>query len=400
MSELLRKRVFAAAGLLVALGVSMTACAPPGATTGTGVAEQDVKEDVDLQADETADGFDLDALVAAAQEEGPITVYDETGKVTQIAEAFTKKYGIGAEGVKIEVNAIDKVRREHDSGNVIADVLAISDPPAFYSQLLREGILTNWVPGDVREELPEYTRYPYLTSNNQMIWTYNSEGNGDTCPVTNIWQLTEPEWKGRVAIPDPESRALYTTAWNQSAREHADEWASAYEDYFGEPLDITELTAFHEWVKRFAENSPTVFKSDEEVSEVVGAPGQDEPPFGLMYAAKYRNNAEKGFALAPCDGMQPFAGASNPQTMAYASKSKSPNAAKLYIHFATSQEGMEFIMPDGKSSFAPGVTHPEDPYGVIKMVEEEQFQPFNTDYLEDDFTNTVVWQDFWRSNRS
>lgn len=398
-SATIGRRFSLTAAALLALGLGVTACAPPGATGDTAPAQKDEKLSVELQADETAEGFDLDALVAAAKKEGAITIYDETGKVTQIAEAFTAKYGIKAEGIKIEVNAIDKVKREHDSGNVIADVLAISDPPASYSELLRDGVLTNWVPGDVYDSLPEYARYPYLTSNNQYIWTYNSEVNGDTCPVSNIWEFTEDKWKGKISMPDPESRAMYTTAWNQAARGHADEWAAAYEDFYGEPLKTEEDSAFHEWLKRFAKNSPAIFKSDEEVSEAVGAPGQTDPPIGMMYAAKYRNNEEKGFSLKPCAGLQPFAGAATPQVMSYASKSKSPNAAKLYVHFATSQEGMEFIMPDGKSSFSSQVTPPSDPHGVIKMVNDGEFQPFDTAYLEDDYRGTVGWQDFWRTAR-
>lgn len=386
----------AAAGLVLALGLGITACAPPGAAGG-GEAQKDEKQQVELQPDETAEGFDLDALIEAAKKEGPITIYDETGKVEQITEAFTAKYGIEAEGVKIETNAIDKVKREHDSGNIIADVLAISEPPAFYAELLRDDILTNWVPGDVYDTLPEEARYPYLTSGNWLWWMYNTESYGDTCPVSNIWELTDEEWKGRVALPDPEARAMYTNIWNQSARDHADDWAQAYEDLYGEPLETDQPTAFHEWLKRLAQNA-SVFKSDEEVSEAVGAPGQKEPPLGQTAAAKLRNNDEKGYKLAPCASLQPFVAGPMPQTMAYASKSKSPNAAKLYIHFATSQEGMEFIMPDGKRSYNPEVVAPEDAYGLDPLIENGA-QPFSTEYLEDDYKNTVAWQDFWRSHR-
>ena len=140
-----------------------------------------------------------------------------------------------------------------------------------------------------------------------------------------------------------------------------------------------------------------MFKSDEEVSEAVGAPGQQNPPVGLMAAAKFRNNEEKGYFLAPADGLAPYVAGPMPQTMQYVTKTKSPNAAKLYIHFATSQEGMEFIMPDGKRSYNPDVKPSEDPHGIEELL--DQGQDFSTKYLEDDFKNTVQWQDFWRSNR-
>lgn len=396
MRQQMKHRAAGVAALAIAFGLGVTACAPPGAQGGE--AQEDVRADVELQPDETADGFDLDALIAAAKQEGPITIYDETGKVTQIAEAFTEKYGIEAEGVKIETNAIDKIKRESASGNIIADILAISEPPAVYAELLRDDVLTNWVPGDVSDELPEEARYPYLTSGNWLWWSYNTEAYGDTCPVSNIWELTDEEWKGKVAIPDPEARAMYTNIWNQSARDHADAWADAYEAQYGEPLETDEETAFHEWLKRLAQNSPAVFKSDEEVSEAVGAPGQEDAPIGQMSAAKYRNNDEKGYQLAPCAGLDPYVAGPMPQTMGYVTQTESPNAAKLYIHFATSQEGMEFIMPDGKRSYDPRVAAPEDAHGLDPLIESE-VQPFSTAYMEDDFSKTVSWQDFWRSSR-
>lgn len=397
MSRTMTKRAVAFAALTVAFGFGLTACAPPGASAG-GEVKKDEKRTVELQSDETAAGFDLDALIEAAKQEGPITIYDETGKVTQITEAFTAKYGIEAEGVKIETNAIDKVKRESEADNIIADVLAISDPATVYSELLADGVVTNWVPGDVYDKLPEEARYPYLTSGNWLWWTYNTEAYGDTCPVSNIWELTDEEWTGKIAIPDPESRAMYTNIWNQASRDHDELYAKAYEEQYGEKLETEEASAFAEWLKRFAANSPSVFKSDEEVSEAVGASGQEAPPMGQMFAAKYRNNDEKGFHNAPCAGLEPFVSGATPQTMQYVTKSKSPNAAKLYIHFATSQEGMEFIMPDGKRSYNPDVVAPEDVHGLDPLIENEA-QPFSTEYLEDDYKNTVTWQDFWRSAR-
>ncbi|MGO3151568.1 MAG: substrate-binding domain-containing protein [Galactobacter sp.] len=390
------RRLASVAAVSLASGLALAACAPPSGGSG-GEAQKDEKQTVKLESDETAEGFELDKLIAAAKKEGPITIYDETGKISAITEAFTKKYGIKAEGVKIETNAIDKVKREHDSGNIIADVLAISEPPAFYSELLRDKVLTNWVPGDVYDKLPEEARYPYLTSGNWLWWMYNTESYGDTCPVSNLWELTEDDWKGKVSIPDPESRAMYTNIWNQAARDHSDEWETAYEDLYGKKLKTDEADAYHEWLKRIAKNA-SVLKSDEEVSEAVGAPGQKAPPMGQTSAAKLRNNSEKGYKMAPCADVKPYVATPMPQTMAYATKSKSPNAAKLYIHFATSQEGMEFIMPDGKRSYNPDVKAPEDTYGLDPLI-KDQAQSFSTKFLEDDYKNTVNWQDFWRSNR-
>ena len=397
MSAMKKRRALGVAAMAMTLGFGLTACAPPGAGGDADQARADVREEVQLQPDETAEGFDLDALVAAAKQEGPITIYDETGKVTKIAEAFTAKYGIPATGVKMETNLIDKVKRENESGNIIADVLAVSDPATVYTELLKDDIVTNWVPGDVYDKLPEEARYPYLTSGNWIWWTYNPSVYGDTCPVSNIWELTEESYRGLVAMPDPEARSIYEMMWNQAARDHADLYEKAYEERYGEPLKTDQPTAFHEWLHRLAQNSPGVYKSDEEVSEAVGAPGQAKPPIGQMYAAKYRNVADKGYSLKPCESLKPYIAMPSPQTIVYASKSKSPNAAKLYIHFATSQEGMDFITGDGKRSYNPDITVASDPFDITGLI--DQAMPYSTSYLEDDYSNVVTWADFWRSSR-
>ncbi|MBS1897878.1 MAG: ABC transporter substrate-binding protein [Actinobacteria bacterium] len=389
-----RIRIGAFAGIAAA-ALALTACAPPGAT---GEAEQDAKPTASLAPDETAEGFDLDALIAAAKKEDPITIYDQTGKVVQIAEAFTAKYGVQATGVKIETNVIEKVRTEGKSGNVIGDVLASAEVAGVYS-LIEDGLLTNWVPGDVYDKLPESARFPYLNLYETYVWTYNDAVFADGCPVSNVWELTEDKWKGRVTLPDPEKFATYPIGWNQSARDHDKEFEEAYEKQYGEKLKTDEPDAVHEWLKRLAQNAPIVGKDAEAPSDAVGGAGQVDPAIALIPGSKYRNNEDKGYAQAACTNLLPYAGWTVPQSMTYATNTKSPNAAKLYIHFATSQEGMKFVMPDGKASFNPDVKPESDPHGLLELGASGKLQPYSTEYLSDDFAKISEWLDFWRSNR-
>lgn len=383
---------------LAAAALALTACAPPGATENPPATGQPGGGRPSLAPDETAEGFDLDALVAAAKKEQPITVYDQTGKVVQIAEAFSAKYGVKATGVKIETGMLEKARQENTSGNVIGDVIAIQEIAEVYGEL-QDGVLTNWVPGDLAASLPESAQYPFLNLYEGHVWTYNPDVYGPTCPVTNVWQLTDEEWKGRVALPDPERYPFYIIGWNQASRDHAAEYEKAYEEYYGKPLETTEPDAVHEWVKRLAGNSPIVSKDSEGPADAVGAPGQAHPAISLLSGAKYRNIEDKGYSMAACGGMAPWAGYTVPQSMTYATKTDSPNLAKLYIHFASSEEGLQFVMPDGKTSFSPDITPAEDPHGLFALSADGQLQPFSTAALSDDFAKISSWQDFWRSAR-
>jgi iron(III) transport system substrate-binding protein len=388
-----RLRRIAIAG--AALALLVTACAPPSPTSTDATAPPLVQKS--FQPDEDPHGFDLDKLIAAARTEPGITVYDQTGKVVDTAKAFAAKYGLEATGVKVELGAIDKVLRENQSGNVIGDVVINEDLPSYAVELLDQGVLVNWVPGDLKGSIKPQDQYPLAVHYGPMGWAYNNEKNS-SCPVSNIWQLTDDQFDGRVAIADPLSNPKYPYWFNSMALNDDSALRSAYKQQYGSDLTTDQPDAAHEWVKRFAQNHPKLTQTDEEVSEAVGAPGQQEPSFGPMSMAKFRNVAGKGYHLALCDGMKPWALQSFPSAIAYAAKTKSPNAAKLYIHYMLTQEGFALQLADGKPSTNSQVPAPSDPSHVKDLL--NQMAPFRSADLVSDYRTKSAWEDFWRSSHS
>jgi iron(III) transport system substrate-binding protein len=379
-----------------ALALLATACAPPSPTTGTDATSAPMVQKT-TQPDEEPAGFDLDKLIAAARTEPGITVYDQTGKVVDTAKAFAAKYGLEATGVKVELGAIDKVLRENESGNVIGDVVINEDLPTYAVELLDQGVLVNWVPGDLKGSIKPQDQYPLTVHYGPMGWAYNNQTHSN-CPVSNIWQLTDEEFNGRVAIADPLSNPKYPYWFNSMALNDDAALRSSYKELYGTDLTTDQPDAAHEWVKRFAENNPKLTQTDEEVSEAVGAPGQKEPSFGPMSMAKFRNVAKKGYHLVLCDGMKPWALQSFPSAIAYASKTKSPNAAKLYIHYMLTEEGFALQLADGKPSTNSQVPAPGDPSNVKDLL--DQMAPFRSADLVSDYRNKSAWDDFWRSSHS
>ena len=88
---------------------------------------------------------------------------------------------------------------------------------------------------------------------------YNGDAYPDKPPVTNIWEVTQPEWKGRVMMQN----ILNDLAWAS--------WATgfcvgdtpamledAYKDLTGEDLVLSEgcENAGYEFLKRLYENEP------------------------------------------------------------------------------------------------------------------------------------------------
>ena len=185
------------------------------------------------------------------------------------------------------------VIREAQAGNVQGDVMQISDVAAGAAQLLPEGFATSWVPPDLADRIDPRYQDPLVIANEANVWAYNTQAY-DKCPIENIWQLTEPEWKGKVALQDPLGKASYIDWFNQMATHGDDGVAAAYEARYGKPLETDEATATAAWVAALAANGPLLTDADEAAAQAVGAPDQAAPFVGMMSSAKFRNNTEAG----------------------------------------------------------------------------------------------------------
>ncbi|KRA55566.1 ABC transporter substrate-binding protein [Agrobacterium sp. LC34] len=342
------------------------------------------------------DAFNLDALIDAAKKEKPITVYAVTGKIVDTALAFTAKYGVQASGKKVnEATQVELMIREHRAGNVVGDVSVATDVASAMGELLPEGIATSWSPPDMEGDIPQKLRDPLVVVSDPHVWTYNTEKYG-TCPVTNIWQLTEPKWKGKLAMLDLFDKPLYADWFNQIETHHDADVARAYEDLYGKKLETGEKSATAAWVKAFAENAPLLTDSSS-VADAAGAPGQADPFFVITSVAKYRDNEAKGLKLGLCSGVKPFSGFLYPGFGLIAGQTKSPNAAKLFLHYLMTQEGIAPQTADGKLSGNTKIALPTDePSKVADHLDE--LMAFDAATAADDLDKREGWQDFWRVN--
>ncbi|XAZ26117.1 ABC transporter substrate-binding protein (plasmid) [Sinorhizobium sp. B11] len=343
------------------------------------------------------DATSIDALVSAAKGEKPINVYDSTGKIVEMAENFSAKYGLKATGMKVSANSqLEMIIRESRSNNVQGDVVLITDAPAALAQLLPEKFVENYLPADMTAKIPKPFQNPLAISTNANVWVYNTEAY-DKCPVANIWELTEPKWKGKVAIIDPLTKGNYTDWFNQLETHGSDAVAAAYKAQFGKELETNEKSAAAAWIKALAQNAPLATDSDDRISEAVGAPGQKEPFFGLLSSAKFRDNKDKGYKLGICATLEPWVGWNYIKLGLIAAKSQSPNTAKLFIHYILTEEGIAPQMKDGKLPTNVDVKMPDDePSGLMKVA--DKLQAYDSSTGLDDFDRREEWQDFWRVN--
>lgn len=341
-----------------------------------------------------AENFDLEALIEAARKERPINVYSTTGKIVEQAKAFTAKYGVQATGTKANAAAqLEMVIREGQAKNVQGDVIQISDVPAGVGQLLPQGFVESWLPPDLADSIAARYQNPLVISNEANVWAYNTQ-TYDSCPVKNIWELTGPEWKGKVAMQDPLGKSSYVDWFNQMATHADDQVAAAYKDYSGKELEIAEASATAEWVKALAANSPLLTDADEAAAQAIGAPDQKSPFIGVISSAKFRNNND-GAKLGICTGLKPWAGWLYPSLGLIATGTQSPNAAKLFIHYLMTEEGIAPQAKDGKISTNRDAKLPADePSGIGKVI--DQMFAYESASAAGDWEARQDWQDLWR----
>lgn len=307
------------------------------------------------------DPFDLEALIKAAQAEGSLVVYHTSSRVKVAGEKFEKMYGIKVQGTKMaDPEQAERVIREVDSGNVQVDAIGFEDGPLLEAKLIPEGYVISWFPGDMKDVVSKADQFPVVDRWQPRVFCYNFESYPGGSPVKNIWELTEPKWRGKVILRDPAltpaNLAFFGTVVSQPEIVE-----KAYKDLYKKPLKITEENAGWEFLKRLFENDIVVMKSDGDIGDAVGAAGQKDAPIGMVTMTKLRDNIDKNLKLATCQGMQPFMGYALPTYALTVKNSPHPNAAKLWVHFMLSAEGAAPWVTDDLGCYSPNPAVPVHP---------------------------------------
>ena len=100
-------------------------------------------------------------------------------------------------------------------------------------ELLPKQYVWRFVPDELVAVTPDSALNPVLSVKYGVkVMAYNSELNPKGCPISNIWDLTEPAWKGKMFVEDPlndaSQMALMVTIIG-----HPTELAAAYKDKYG-----------------------------------------------------------------------------------------------------------------------------------------------------------------------
>lgn len=208
------------------------------------------------------------------------------------------------------------------------DMALVQNGPDLKVNLLEDGLSLNYFPAALADVVPEKYQNPTVVTfiNSLMIYN-NKEG---AVNVTNVWQLVEPEWSGKVFFKDPTNETVNLNFLIMlTSPEWTEKLTKAYEAFYGKAWESAEFkSAAYQWIDGFLKNVNYTFTSASKIATGIasGAAGNmgvfvfsklrkvDENDRGNLTVLQFENDVDcfSGFmyniyATVCCDTDCPYA---------------------------------------------------------------------------------------------
>ena len=166
------------------------------------------------------------------------------------------------------------------------DMALVQNGPDLKVNLLDDGLAYNYFPAALKDVVPAAYQDPTVVTFINSLMIYNNRGGA--VDLTNVWQLTEPAWNGKVFFKDPTNETVNLNFLIMlTSPEWTEKLAKAYEDWYGKPWEKGEFeTASYQWIDGFLKNVNYTFTSASKIATGIasGAPGN----LGIFVFSKLR----------------------------------------------------------------------------------------------------------------
>jgi iron(III) transport system substrate-binding protein len=310
-------------------------------------------------------------LYEAAKQEREFTWYTahyDQALATRIGNAFTQKYpGVQANVIKATAQVtFQRLLQDIKAGQIQSDVFSSTDISHFV-QLKQGGNLETYVPENESKIVEAFRKIDpdglyTVTWVGLVAISYNT-AKVKAADAPKSWtELLDPKWTGQIATGNPNysgSVGVWTVAL---AKLYGWDW-------------FTKLNALKPLVGRSIDDGVTVLNAAERTLAIA------DPATTLRSAAK-------GNPLAvsfPTDGAVAVIGPTG-----IIKGAKSPNAAKLFLEFLLSPEGVKLIAENYEQSLRPDVPPPA---GAKALAEVKTVRPTAEDIVKDLPGEKEKWKD-------
>ena len=331
-------------------------------------------------------------LLAKAKEEiaagAQLNFYSTTSFAEKAAANFMTDYPELAD--KVVYAEIDDGETYTILGNTIgsgvknsADMALCQNGPDLKTNLLDDGLAFNYFPASLADVIEEQNQYPTVVTFINSLFIYHN-GNG-SINFTNVWELTEPEWSGKIFFKDPTKETVNLNFLMMlTSPEWSDRLAAAYEARYGKAFEAGEFkNAGFAWIDGFLKNVNYTYTSASKIATGIasGNPGN----MGLFVFSKLRkvDEADRGNLTVvqfenEVDG---FSGFMYPIYATVAMDTDCPYTCALFINYLLTEGG--FAGPKSWNSsqgyYSPNVTieKPAD-------IEDEAYEYWSTRLVFED----------------
>jgi len=142
-------------------------------------------------------------LYEAAKKEGKVVIYSMSSRSKDVKAGFEKLYP----GVKVETydmrntEIFEKIERENAAGIKNADVIFVKDSDGtMANDFYARGVVHSYVPKDIGAKVDAQFKQPGFAIYLEMKLVFYNTEVYDKDPIDSWWDLTRPEWKGKIML--------------------------------------------------------------------------------------------------------------------------------------------------------------------------------------------------------
>ena len=254
-----------------------------------------------------------------------------------------------------------------------ADMALTQNGPDLKTYLLDEGLTLTYFPDALKDVVSEAEQEPaVVTYVNSLLIYHNGEGSVN---FTNVWELTEEQWKDRIFFKDPTNETvninflimLTSEKWNARLEE-------AYEARYGKAWEAGEFeSAALQWIDGFLANVNYTYTSASKMAAGIasGAPGN----MGLFVFSKLRkvDEADRGnLTVVQFENeVEGFSGFMYPIYATVCKDTECPYTCALFINYLLSEQG--FAGPKSWNS-SQGYYSPNKTIAKPEGIEDEPYE--------------------------
>jgi len=301
----------------------------------------------------------VDELYEKAKEEGEVTWYVSqfsTGLAEELGAIFSEKYpGISVNVIRATGQVIyARLAQDVRAGVAQADVFSGTDLGHLH-ELLDQDMLMEFTPPDadtVRAPFKDMQPgYWYATTANPTVMAYNTDLVSAEEAPKNWTDLTDPKWKGKVAVTHPGFSG------------GAGSWAVLMEKLYGDEF-FTALRDNDPYIGRSLIDPPTVIAAGERAVGIAV----------FSVAARNKMSGNPIEIIYPTDGSKVSLGGT-----AILANAPHPNAAQLFVNFIIGEDASARMVENGMQPISAAVNpaegvRPLEEIPAAELSEEEQVE--------------------------